>query len=121
MSIEKDLEQVREIFLTEVDEETLKQNKEEIDSWNQSLIENKAYLEWQSSDITRSISRQAQESYKDASMSLALKRDLTDIDRNKLYAVQDACTFILSLTDKNAKESLEQLSKQIKQALRVVS
>lgn len=121
MSIETDLEKVREIFLTEVDEETLRQNKEDIDAWNQALVENRAYLEWQNADITRSISFQAQESYKDASMSLALKRDLTETQRNKLYAVQDACTFILSLTDKNAKESLGQLSKQIKQALRVVS
>jgi hypothetical protein len=119
--IEDELELAKEVFLTGVDEEDLQQNKDQIDEWHRSLIENKAYLKWQNSDITRMISKQARDSYQDASLSLARRRDLTEQDRIKLYATQDACAFILSLTEKDAKGSLEQLGEQIRHALRAVS
>ena len=118
MSIEKDLEKVKEIFLIdEIDEETKKQNLEDITEWEKELVENKAYLEWQNSDITRMISKQAKKSYADASYTLAKRRDLTDIQRNQLFATQDACLFILSITEKDAKSNLEQLNSQIRHVL----
>lgn len=118
MSQEKDLlTTAKEIFLTDVDEELLKENTEIINSWERDLRENEAYVEWQEHDITRSITRQAKDAYKEASVKLMFNRSLTEAERNKLYATQDACSFILSLTDKKAKEVLNVLQNDIKKSI----
>ena len=89
--------------------------------WEQSLIQNQAYLKWQQQDITQNILREVKSAYQDASVQLALTRNLTEAQRNKLYATQDACLFIINIMAKDAKSMLEQLQKEIRYAIRAVS
>ncbi len=119
--MEKDLEKARQIFLTDVDEETRGDNAKRLLEWEQSLIKNSAYLKWQQQDITQNILQEVKSAYQDASVQLALTRDLTEIQRNKLYATQDACMFIIGIMAKDAKSTLEQLQKEIRFAVRAVS
>lgn len=120
MDIEKQLEEAKRVFLTDVDEEDAKENLERLQSWEKELRDNASYAQWQANDVTRSIAKQAREAYQDASMQLALNRELDDEQRMSLWAKQDACAFILSLTDKDAKTTLAQLQTQIRNALRAV-
>ncbi len=119
--MQSDLEKARQIFLTDVDEETLADNAKRLSEWEQSLAQNGALLKWQQQDITHQILQEAKKSYQDASMQLALTRDLTEPQRNKLYATQDACMFMLSIMSKDAKSTIEQLQKEIRYAVRAVS
>ena len=116
----KDLDKLREIFLAgDVDEETRADNEERIREWETTLRENNAFLGWQSHDITRQISQQAKQSYKDISLQLATNRALTDQQRYSLWGKQDACLFILSLTEKDTKGPIDQIHREIKMALAV--
>ena len=113
----KDLEKVREIFLTEVDEETRLDNEQKIIEWETGLRENEAIADWRDHDITKKIALQAKESYKDFAMQLAINRALTPEQRQTLWGKQDACLFILSMTEVDARGALEQIRKEIKAAL----
>lgn len=117
----KDLEKARQIFLTDVDEETREDNAKRLFEWEQSLIQNQAYLKWQQQDITQNILREVKSAYQDASVQLALTRDLTEAQRNRLYATQDACLFMINIMAKDAKSTLEQLQKEIRYAVRAIS
>ena len=66
-----DLEKLKEIFLTDVDEETKQENLETITNWEKSLIQHENFQSWQEHDITREIAQQARKSYIDASSLLA--------------------------------------------------
>lgn len=115
--LDKKIEEARKLFLTDVDPDTKQENLEELQRWEKELNENTAMSKWQNSDITKQVNRKATESYKDASLQLAFNRDLTPEQRNKLYATQDACLFILGLTSRDTKQVLEQLEKQITYAI----
>lgn len=119
--MDKDLEKAREIFLTDVDEEDRAENIERLSSWEQSLAVNGALLKWQQQDITQQILQEVRKSYQDASMQLALSRGLTEAQRNKLYATQDACLFMLNVMDKDAKSAIDQIRKEIRYAVRATS
>ena len=119
--MQDDLEKARQIFLTDVDEETLADNAKRLSEWEQSLAQNGALLKWQQQDITQQILQEVRKSYQDASMQLALNRSLTEEQRNKLFATQDACLFMINIMAKDAKSSLEQLQKEIRYAVRAVS
>lgn len=56
-----DLEKVREIFLSEVDEETRADKETKIEEWERDLRESEAMAEWREHDITKKIAAQAKE------------------------------------------------------------
>lgn len=112
-----ELEQVREIWLTDVDEETRLDNEKKIAEWDAGLRENEAIANWREHDITQQVARQAKETYKELSMQLGINRALTDEQRRTLWGRQDACLFILSLTEIDAQGALERIHAEIKQAL----
>lgn len=114
----KELEQLREIFTTDVDAETRTENERQIAEWEQDLTQNRAFSEWQQLDITRQILKQASDTYKDASMALALRRDLTDTQRVHLWAKQDASAWLISIIDVDARGRIAEIEKQIRVALR---
>jgi hypothetical protein len=115
----KDLEKLKEIYITanDVDEETRKENLEEITKWENALIESEAYGSWQSHDITRSISKRAKDTYKELSMILAMDRKITQEQRVSLWAKQDAALWLLTLTDVDVKSTIDQIHSDIKRAI----
>jgi len=113
----KELEKVKEVFLNVEDPETVEDNRKLIAEWEQGILENQAYASWQDHDITRRVSAQTRQTYIDAAIQLANNRSLTSDQREKLWARQDAMLFILSLTEKDAKGELEQISAEIRRAL----
>lgn len=112
-----ELDKVRELFLTDVDEDTLAENRARIQEWERDLVRHKAYEQWKGSDITREINQMVRAAYKEHSIALATNRNLTDKDRMALWAKQDACVFLLNLTDQDAKAALESILRDIRHAL----
>ncbi len=116
----KELEIIKTQFLADdIDAEDRVENENILREWEQGLIHNEAYVSWQEHDITREIAKKLKSEYKDFAMTLANNRSLTDTQRASLWAKQDACTFILSLTEKDAKGQLEQIQNEIKRAIAV--
>lgn len=115
----KDLEKVRQIFLSEVDDETRADNEQKIIEWETDLRENEAIAQWRDHDITKQLAMKAKDAYKDISMQLATNRSLTEEQRFTFWGRQDACLFILSLTEIDAKGRIEQIQKEIKRSLSV--
>lgn len=114
----KELEIIRAQFLADdIDPEDREENEQILKEWERGLIHNEAYLSWQEHDITREIAKKMKSEYKDAAMVLADNRSLTDTQRASLWAKQDACKFILSLTEKDSKGQLEQIQNEIKRAI----
>lgn len=113
----KELDEVRKLFLSEVDEETRVENEQKIEEWQTGLRTNEVMAEWRDHDITREIANRTKESYKDISLQLALNRSLTQEQRHTLWGRQDACLFILSLTEVDARGRIKQIHKDIKAAL----
>lgn len=110
----RELERVREIFLTEVDEETRNDNLEKIKEWEDGLMHAEAFASWQDQDITKELLKEAKETYRDIGIILANNRELTEKERYSFWGRQDACLFLLSLMAKDAKGTLEQIQKEIK-------
>lgn len=113
----KELDEVRKIFLTEVDEETRLDNEQKIIEWETGLRENEAMADWRDHDITKKIAQQAKQTYKELSMQLATNRNLTDEQRRSFWGRQDACLFILSLIEVDAKGAIERIHNEIKTAI----
>lgn len=114
----KDIEQIKEIFLDEsLDEETKTENLKQIQEWEKSLVKNENFIRWQEHEITKQIFQQAKEAYKDNALSL-LRRDLTENQRQAIYAKMDANLWIISLFGRDdAKLNIDQINKEIRQAL----
>lgn len=119
--LDKDVELIKkakDIFIADdIDEDILKENIDEVNQWETNLIQGNAFLEWQGHDVTKQISAQAKEAYRDASNQLAFNRLMNEGHKNKLYSIQDACSFILSLTEVDVKSSLESLREDIKKRI----
>lgn len=117
----KELEQVKNIFLTsDIDTEDYQDNLAKVTEWEKALTDGENYQGWLEHDITKKIALQAKNSYVELSMRLVQDRRLSESDRLALYAKQDACLFLLSLTDnKNIKDNLEQIHKEIAIALSI--
>lgn len=116
----KELEIIRAQFLADdIDEEDREDNERILQEWENSLIQNTAFVEWRNHEITREIVQKIKTQYKEFAVSLYSNRSLTDTQRQSLWAKQDACMFILSLTEKNAKEEIEHIQKEIKAAISV--
>lgn len=116
----KELEIIKAQFLADdIDSEDREENAKILREWEQGLIHNEAYVSWQEHDITREIAKKMKDSYKEFAFTLAQDRRISDETRKQLWAKQDACTFILSLTEKDAKGQLEQIQNEIKRAIAV--
>jgi len=114
----KELEEVRKIFLAdEVDEEERAENEETLSDWERTIVESEMFLDWRSHDVTKQIAQKAKDTYKEMAYLLASDRSLTDEKRRSLWAKQDAALWILSLTEKDAQSTLDQVKKQIEVAL----
>lgn len=117
MNIQEKIEEARQIFLTDVDEEIKKDNLEKIKEWEQSLRTNNAFAQWQDSDISKMLIKEFKTTYKNASLELAQTRDLSESKRMSLWATKDACLMVLSLLAKDAKNEIESVEKEIDYAL----
>jgi hypothetical protein len=117
----KDLDKVREIFLTDVDEETKAENLEQIREWEKALADNEAYQGWREHDITKNIAAEARKAYTDISITLATRRDLSEPERLSLYARQDAMRWLLSHSERDAAEANKRIQADIRLALQKVS
>jgi hypothetical protein len=117
----KELEQAKKIFLTDVDDETLAENQEQIRAWESSLQQNKAYERWKAHDLTVELNKRVKTSYRDFAMVLATNRSLTEEQRTSIYAKQDACLFILGLTDQDAENAIASVLREIRQTINATS
>ncbi len=113
----KELEKVAEIFLNDVDSEDYQANKETLAEWEKGLHENRLFLSWREHDITKEIAEKAKAEYKEFALQLMQRRDLTDTQRQSLWAKQDACLFILSLTEKDALSEIKTILKEVETAI----
>lgn len=112
------INKVREIFLDpSLDEEERKENEEQIRQWETTLVENEGLASLQEHDTSKQIIAQLRKSYRDFSLSLAMNRNLTEKERFSLWAKQDACEFLLSILNKDAKSALKSLDKEVRHAL----
>jgi hypothetical protein len=117
MDIKDKIEEARQIFLTDVDEEVRNDNLERITEWEQSLRLNGAFLQWQENEISKILIKEFKTTYKNASLRLAQTRELTEGERASLWATKDACLMVLSLLAKDAKGEVESVHKEIDYAL----
>ena len=113
----RELDQLREVFLTDVDEETEQENLERLSDWERSLRDNKAFSDWQSLEITASILEQTKETYRDIAIQLSENRKLSEAERQVLWARQDAAEWLVQLMGRDAKAELHQVESEIKRAL----
>jgi hypothetical protein len=113
----RELEDLRAFFLTDVDPETRADNEQRIKDWEQSLRVNRAFAEWQALDITQDILRQAKQTYLEASTALATNRALTDDQRARFWASQDASLWIVSLISKDAAAEIATIESEVRHAL----
>lgn len=115
-----DLEKLKKIYLaTDIDSDDYEDNLKQITEWESSLRQNEDFGSWQSSDVTKSVILQAKKAYKDHAMRLVEDRTLTEMQRQSIWAKQDACVFLLSLVEKDVKSALAQINNEIKQALSI--
>lgn len=117
MNIQDKIEQARQIFLTDTDEEIQKDNLEVLKEWEQSIRNNTAFANWQESDISKQLITKFKVVYKDASLQLAESRNLTEEQRYTLWATKDACLIVLDLLAKDVKSEIESVHKAIDHAL----
>ncbi len=114
----KDLDKIREIFLSEeLDEETIADNAAALKEWESTIAESEAFLAWQAHDITKLIVAQAKASYKEFGVRLATERTMDEKTRMSLWARQDACTLLVEMADRDARGALEQVEREIKSAI----
>jgi hypothetical protein len=119
-TIQDKLQQAREIFITDVDEETKADNLSKINEWDKAIRENSAFAQWQGSDISQILIKQFRDMYKDASMQLAENRHLTETQRQSLWNKKDAALVVLGLLSRDAERELETIHKEIKYAINMV-
>jgi hypothetical protein len=121
MKINDDLEKLKSIFLSDdLDQEDVQENLEKINEWEKALIENENFQSWQEHEVTKKIIDQAKYTYREYFMRLGSVRDLTPEARASLHAKMDAILWLISLAEKDAKEEINQLHKQIKGAIAAV-
>lgn len=119
MSVLRDIEKLRNIFLADdVDDDTRTDNEQQIVEWEKTLTENEAMASWQSHDITKELIAQAKRSYVQIAARLATDRSLTEHLRQGLWANQDACQYFIMLGSADAKGEMERVQKEVRIALR---
>lgn len=121
MAIKKDLEKIREIFVAEdLDEEEIEDNLRKIADWENELRSSEDFESWQSSDISKDIANKCRKTYVELSFRLIRERDLTERQRDSIYAKQDAMVLMLSLVFKDVKSIIDGIEREIKQVLKKV-
>lgn len=113
-----ELQKAKEIFLTDVDEETYQENLAKITDWEKSLIENEEYLSWQEHPVTQKILKKARETYVDAVITLG--RDMRNLSQDgihKLIATQDSCMWVISVSSNDVKTQIEMVKNEINRVL----
>ncbi len=116
-TIQEKLGQVRELFLTDVDEDIQADNLNLVNEWDKSIRENSAFAQWQGSDISKMLIRPFRDLYRDASLQLAENRDLTEAQRCSLWAKKDAALIVLDIIARDAESELVYIHKELNRAL----
>lgn len=112
-----EIEKVRKIFLTDVDEETAKENLEKINDWERGISENRAFLQWQELEITQRIYTKAKETYIEIGVKLSNDRRISNDERTSLWARQDAAHWIMNLISKDSRAELEAIDREIRNVI----
>ncbi len=112
-----ELEQLKRVFLTDIDEETLLENQEKITEWEKDLVESEEYISWQEHPVTQKILKQATQTYIDSVIMLGKNRLLSDDQRAKLFGEQDASLWLVSLMAEDKKSHLESIKNDIRRAI----
>lgn len=113
----KELDTLKDIFLTDVDPETRQENLETITQWENQLLAHEAYQSWQKHDITKEVAAQLRKTYTDASLTLANERNLPESKRLAIFAQKDAALWLLSIINRDIDSELATLQNTIRQAL----
>lgn len=114
----EELQKAKEIFLSDVDEETYQENLSKIQDWEKSLIENEEYLSWQEHPTTQKILQKARTTYADSVVTLGRDtRKLNQEQISKLIATQDACLWIISIASNDVKTQIEMVKGEINRAI----
>jgi hypothetical protein len=114
-----ELDKAKEIFLTDVDEETREENMEKIREWEQSLIESEAYQSWVEHPVTQEILKKAREQYSQTVMVLGTRRDLPEKDKLAFWGIQEASLWLMALGSRDAVGEIQRIQDEIRQALEV--
>jgi len=114
----KEIDKLKEIFLSnELDEDILKENQEQINEWEQSILFNEALVSWKEHDVTVSVIKQARSSYRELAQMLATSRSLTDEQRKSIWARQDAMLWFINMAAKDPVKEIESIRQEVLRAL----
>ncbi|UPJ35856.1 hypothetical protein IVB45_02250 [Bradyrhizobium sp. 4] len=116
-----DIDKLREIFLTEVDEDIRADNEEKIKEWQTALVHNEALASWKEHDITKQIIARARDSYKQTAMMLWKRRSMTEVQRQSAWAEQDAMLWLIQLAADDPKREIEKINMEITAAINATS
>lgn len=111
------LDDLRKIFVAEVDDELRAENEEQIREWEEALIHNEGLLSWTEHEITQTIMKQARLSLIDVSIGLATNRHMSEGQRAIEYGKQDAMRWLLSFASSDPRAELERIKTEIRTAL----
>lgn len=117
---DKNIQKYKEIYLaSDLDSEDYEDNLKLVTEWETSLRQNEDFANWQASDVTKAIVKQARDTYRELAMRLVLDRTLTDTQRNSIWSKQDAALWLLSLIEKDVKSAIAQIHSEIRRAINV--
>lgn len=111
------LEEAKRIFLTDVDEETYKENLERIEAWQKELLDSEEYISWQEHPFTQKVLKKARETYVMTVVVLGKRRNLSDEMLAELRGAQDATAWLIDLMSEDKKSQLISLQEEIKKAV----
>lgn len=121
MSIYKDIEKLKEVFLAgDLDSEDYQDNLDKLNEWETNLRMHEDFLAWQNHDVTKVILLRAKQAYRELGLTLAVNRSLTPEQRTIIFAKQDAITMLINLSGENSESAIKQINNEIKQALSAV-
>lgn len=110
----KEFDDLKSAFLLDDSEdEHYEHNRNALAEWESEILANENLLSWQQHEVTKNVIDLAKKAYKDHSITLAHDRSLNDERRKSLYALQDACLWIISLASGNPEEKLESIKREI--------
>ena len=114
----KELDELKDIFLaSDVDAEDYQDNLDKITEWENALTSSEAFASWQTHDVTLQVMEKARSAYKDFAIQLATNRTLTEAQRMRLWALQDASMWMLSLIAQDVSSEITQIHSEIRTAI----
>lgn len=115
-----DIEKLKEIYLgADVDSEDYQDNLDKITEWEEALAKSQDFMGWQKHDITKRIIAKAKETYKENAIRLGSDRNLTQAQRDSLFAKQDAIAWLINMAGEDYETVIKQINMEIKQVLAV--